>query len=76
MPLHLRNAVTGLMKDLGYGRGYRYAHDDPAGAAAMPCLPAGLEGRRYYQSRDGGAEAEIVARWRRERGEGGDGGKG
>ena len=49
VPLHLRNAVTGLMKAHGYGEGYRYAHDDPEAAEEMPCLPPGLEGRRYFQ---------------------------
>jgi putative ATPase len=47
VPLHLRNAVTGLMKSAGYGKGYRYAHDDPDAADEMTCLPPGLEGRRY-----------------------------
>jgi putative ATPase len=46
VPLHLRNAVTRLMKDQGYGQGYRYAHGDP-GAAEMQCLPDELTGRRY-----------------------------
>ncbi len=48
VPLHLRNASTRLMKELGYGKGYRYAHDDPAAAEEMPCLPPSLEGRRYF----------------------------
>ncbi len=48
VPLHLRNAATALMKAQGHGRGYRYAHDDPAAAGEMPCLPPGLEGRRYF----------------------------
>ena len=47
VPLHLRNAPTGLMKAAGYGKGYRYAHDDPAAAEEMECLPPGLAGRRY-----------------------------
>jgi putative ATPase len=49
VPLHLRNAPTKLMKDLDYGKGYRYAHDEPEGVADMPCLPPSLEGRRYYE---------------------------
>jgi putative ATPase len=49
VPLHLRNAVTALMKGQGYGKGYRYAHDDPAAPAEMTCLPAGLLGRRYFE---------------------------
>ena len=50
VPLHLRNAVTGLMRGLGYGGGYRYAHDEASGRAeAMRCLPEKLEGKRYYE---------------------------
>lgn len=49
VPLHLRNAVTPLMKRAGYGEGYRYAHDDPDAARTMRCLPVGLEGRVYYE---------------------------
>ncbi|MBA3611535.1 MAG: replication-associated recombination protein A [Nitrospirales bacterium] len=48
VPLHLRNAVTSLMKDLNYGKDYRYAHDDPKGAKVQTHLPKELEGRRYY----------------------------
>jgi putative ATPase len=48
VPLHLRNAVTGLMRAQGYGRGYRYVHDDPAAREEMTCLPPGLAGRRYF----------------------------
>jgi putative ATPase len=47
VPLHLRNAPTALMKAEGYGHGYRYAHDDPAAAREMECLPPALRGRRY-----------------------------
>lgn len=50
VPLHLRNAPTKLMKQAGYGAGYRYAHDDPAAAREMTCLPPGLLDRRYLQS--------------------------
>jgi putative ATPase len=49
VPLHLRNAVTALMKGVGYGKGYRYAHDDPAATREMTCLPEGLLGRRYFE---------------------------
>lgn len=49
VPLHLRNAVTSLMRDLGYGRGYRYAHDDPGATAEQVHLPEPLQGRRYYR---------------------------
>jgi putative ATPase len=50
VPLHLRNAPTGLMKGLGYGKGYRYAHDEEEQRAAeMECLPERLADRRYYE---------------------------
>jgi putative ATPase len=49
VPLHLRNAPTGLMKDLGYGKDYKYAHDYEEGRADMVCLPEKLKDRRYYQ---------------------------
>jgi putative ATPase len=48
VPLHLRNAVTSLMRDLGYGKGYRYVHDD-AQAKEQPHLPEALKGRKYYK---------------------------
>ncbi|MEM1448293.1 MAG: replication-associated recombination protein A [Planctomycetota bacterium] len=48
VPLHLRNAPTRLMKEAGYGAGYRYAHDDPAAKDEMECLPPGLRGRDYF----------------------------
>ena len=47
VPLHLRNAVTPLMKHAGYGAGYRYVHDDPEAKGAMICLPESLRGRKY-----------------------------
>jgi putative ATPase len=49
VPLHLRNAVTPLMKHFGYGQGYRYVHGDPAAAEEMDCLPERLRGRKYYE---------------------------
>jgi putative ATPase len=49
VPLHLRNAVTSLMRDMGYGRNYRYAHDDPGGAKTQAHLPDELNDRRYYR---------------------------
>lgn len=49
VPLHLRNAVTSLMKGLGYGKGYRYVHDDPQAGAEQTHLPDPLNGRRYYR---------------------------
>lgn len=51
VPLHLRNAVTPLMKRSGYGQGYRYVHDDPAAREEMECLPEKLRGRVYYDER-------------------------
>ena len=60
VPLHLRNAPTRLMKQLDYGKGYRYAHDEAEGVAAdMVCLPPAHEGRRFYEPTDRGLEAEI-----------------
>ena len=49
-PLHLRNAVTPLMTRVGYGEGYKYAHDDSEGASRMTCRPEGLEGRSYFEA--------------------------
>ena len=50
VPLHLRNAATGLMKRFGYGEGYQYAHEFESGKAEdMDCLPEGLKGRKYYE---------------------------
>ncbi|HXF93744.1 MAG TPA: replication-associated recombination protein A [Nitrospiraceae bacterium] len=49
VPLHLRNAVTSLMRDLGYGQGYRYAHEDPMAKDEQTHLPERLSGRRYYR---------------------------
>jgi len=48
VPLHLRNAVTPLMRKAGYGEGYRYAHSDPAAKEEMQCLPERLRGRKYF----------------------------
>ena len=63
VPLHLRNAVTGMMRSLGYGKGYRYAHDDPEGVATQDYLPENLKGRRYYLPSAHGREAELGERW-------------
>jgi putative ATPase len=52
VPLHLRNAVTPLMKRSGYGGGYRYVHDDPGAKNEMACLPEQLRGHEYYQEKD------------------------
>ena len=52
VPRHLRNAVTDLMKQAGYGKGYRYAHDDPEAKREMACLPPSLAGRRYLSAEE------------------------
>jgi len=62
VPLHLRNAPTTLMKELEYGKGYRYAHDDADAVAEMTCLPPALEGRTYYEPKERGFEKEIKRR--------------
>ncbi|HEX6803896.1 MAG TPA: replication-associated recombination protein A [Terriglobales bacterium] len=62
VPLHLRNAPTGLMKKLGYGKGYQYAHDLDEKIAHMQCLPDNLKDRRYYQPTDEGVEKRIRER--------------
>ncbi len=62
VPLQIRNAPTGLMKGLGYGRDYRYAHDEEDGVAGMDCLPEGLAGRRYYTPTSRGQESDVAAR--------------
>jgi len=56
VPLHLRNAPTKLMKELGYGEGYKYAHDYENKVAAMQCLPDSLVGKEYYRPTGNGAE--------------------
>jgi putative ATPase len=50
VPLHLRNAVTPLMKQVGYGEGYRYVHGDPNAKDEMACLPEALRGRKYFET--------------------------
>ena len=64
VPLHLRNAVTGLMKDSGYGKGYQYAHDHPGHFVRQEYLPPSLRGRRYYQPSQEGREKSIGERLR------------
>ncbi|GBD11560.1 Replication-associated recombination protein A [bacterium HR23] len=63
--MHLRNPVTPLMKGLGYGQGYRYAHDYPGHFAPQDYLPSSLRGRRYYEPSEEGLEREIAERLRR-----------
>ena len=62
VPLHLRNAPTGLMKSLGYGEGYKYAHDEAGRVADMECLPESLSGRRYYKPTGEGREKLLAQR--------------
>ena len=52
----------GLMKNLGYGKGYQYAHDLEDKVAGMDCLPDSLKGRRYYEGREVGDESEVKRR--------------
>jgi putative ATPase len=62
VPLHLRNAPTGLMKNIGYGKGYQYAHDVEEKVTDMTCLPESLAGRNYYRPTDQGFEARLRQR--------------
>src|SRR5215471_6888466 len=62
VPLHLRNAVTGLMKNIGYGAGYQYAHDYDHKVTNMTCLPDNLSGHTYYKPTDQGFEQRLRAR--------------
>ena len=79
VPLHLRNAVTGLMRDMGYGEGYKYAHDYEGNFTPMQNLPDSLKDRRYYQPGAQGYERTVrerMERWwgsaRKNEGEGQD----
>ena len=73
VPLHLRNPVTGLMANLGYGKGYQYAHDVPDRLTDMQCLPDNLKDRRYYRPTDEGLEKKLkekiaaIREWRKRR---------
>jgi putative ATPase len=76
VPLHIRNAPTGLLKDLGYGAGYQYAHDSPTGYLPQEYLPEVLRGKTFFQPREIGFEKRIRERlewWKR--GGGGAGGQ-
>ncbi len=81
VPLHIRNAPTALMKDLGYGRGYRYAHDFKEAYVRQDYLPDALKGSVFYQPSERGYEKAVkdrLERWRRLRQQapqGGDGGE-
>ena len=77
VPLHLRNAPTSLMKGLGYGQGYQYAHDLDAKVADMQCLPDNLRDRVYYRPTNEGVEKRILERMeeiKRQRSRAGEGG--
>jgi putative ATPase len=65
VPLHLRNAPTPLTREVGYGEGYRYAHEDADGVAAMTCLPESLADHVFYRPTERGFEAEAAQRLRR-----------
>jgi putative ATPase len=71
VPFHLRNAPTRMLKDLGHGEGYVYAHDQAVGIADLECLPAELAGRVFYQPTARGKEATFrdrlqkIAAWQR-----------
>jgi putative ATPase len=72
VPLHIRNAPTGLMKELGYGRDYLYPHDYDDAMVAQAYLPEPLQGRTYYLPESRGYEAklrEFLAKARRVRGD-------
>jgi putative ATPase len=62
VPLHLRNAPTRLMKELDYGKGYLYAHDEEGRVADMDCLPDSLRGRSYYKPTQEGREKLLAQR--------------
>ena len=73
VPLHIRNGVTTLMKDLGYGKGYQYAHDTEDKLTDMRCLPDSLLGTEYYRPTDQGLETRFrdrlaqIKAWKKER---------
>ena len=62
VPLHIRNAVTKLMKQVGYGKGYQYAHDLDEKVADMECMPDNLRGREYYHPTHEGREKLLAQR--------------
>jgi putative ATPase len=72
VPMHIRNAPTGLMKELGYGRGYRYAHDSPDAFLPQEYLPDSLRGAAFYVPGPFGHEKRVAERmewWARKRAE-------
>ena len=73
VPLHIRNGVTDLMRNVGYGKGYQYAHDYEEKMTEMECLPESLRGREYYNPTEQGVEGRFKERlkqikaWKEER---------
>ncbi|MBR1584102.1 MAG: replication-associated recombination protein A [Clostridia bacterium] len=73
VPLHIRNGVTSLMRDIGYGAGYQYAHDTKEKLTDMRCLPDSLLGKEYYLPTDQGVESRYkerlnqIKQWKKER---------
>jgi putative ATPase len=76
VPFHLRNPVTGLMANAGYGKGYQYAHHAPDRLTDMQCLPDNLKNRRYYRPAEEGFEKRLkekmkaIEEWKRQRSKG------
>ena len=66
VPLHIRNAPTKLMKQLDYGKGYKYSHDEPDAVANMECLPDNLKGREFYKPTEYGVKR--LAFWKKKKG--------
>ena len=72
VPMNIRNAPTGLMKDLGYGEGYKYAHNYEGHITSMQCLPDSLLGRTYYEPSEEGKEKDFkkrlseIKKWKKE----------
>jgi putative ATPase len=62
VPLHLRNAPTGLMKQLGYAKGYQHAHVNPDAITDMACLPESLSGQKFYEPTNRGFEQKLRER--------------
>ena len=63
VPLNIRNGVTNLMREVGYGKGYKYAHDFDDKLTSMQCLPDSLVGRQYYDPTEEGVEGRFKTRY-------------
>src|SRR4029078_502355 len=71
VPLHIRNAPTPLMKEFGYGKGYKYAHDFEDAITDLSCLPDSLQGTKFYHPTERGFErivADRLKEWEKRRG--------